>query len=121
MTSPPQDYPATRFPLTASASGKFAADGTLTVKVTPPQFELWEINLSGTFTDDPADATVIPEADLYQGVVAPTAWRGGTYSGNKDQSTAHIFLQRNEPLYCVWTGGTAGRTGTLAVSGWIWR
>jgi hypothetical protein len=113
-----QDYPATRFPLTASASGTFAADGSLTVKVTPPQFELWEIYLSGVFTNDPATATVIPQADLYQGVVSTVAWRGGTYSGNKDQSTARIFLQRDEPLYCVWTGGAAGRTGTRAVSGW---
>jgi hypothetical protein len=109
-----------RLPLSESASGKFKADGTLTVSLAPKAFEMWDIDLTGTFTDDPATATVIPQADLYQGVISPVSWRGGTYSGNKDQSTANIHLDRNEPLFCVWSGGTPGRTGTVAVSGWKW-
>lgn len=105
-------------PLSQFASGKFKADGTLTVSLAPAAFEMWDIDLTGVFTDDPATATVIPQADLYQASITPAMWRGGTYSGNKDQSTASIHLDRNEPLFCVWTGGTPGRTGTVAVSGW---
>lgn len=114
-------YPPRRFPLNKNASGKFASDGTCTVTLTTDTFESWDILLTGVFTDDPATATVIPEADLYQDLVSPVQWRGGTYSGNKDQSTAPIHLDRSESLICVWTGGTAGRTGTLVVSGYIWR
>jgi len=113
-------YPPTQFPLSASASGTFNAAGTLTLQLAPPGFETWDIELTGTFTNDPVTSVVIPQADLYQNVLSPTAWRGGTYSGNKDQSEAKIHLERNEPLYCVWTGGTPGRTGTLTVSGWKW-
>lgn len=110
-----------RYPLSKFNFGTFDAAGKLTVKVTPAFFERWDIDLTGVFTDDPANAVVIPQADLYQGLVSPVAWRGGTYSGNKDQSTAPIHLEANEALYCVWTGGTPGRTGTVSVSGWIWR
>lgn len=112
--------PATRLPLQESVKGTFAADGTLTVTMRPAAFETWDIELTGTFTNDPVSSTVIPQADLYQSVVAPERWRGGTYSGNKDQSEAKIHLDRNEPIFCVWSGGTAGRVGTLVVSGWKW-
>jgi hypothetical protein len=111
---------ALRLPLSESASGKFNSAGALTVSLAPAAFEMWDIDLTGVFTDDPANSVVIPQADLYQSVVSPVRWRGGTYSGNKDQSTASIHLDRNEPLFCVWTGGTPGRTGTVAVSGWKW-
>jgi hypothetical protein len=114
-------YPPRRFPLSKSVSGKFKADGTLQVQLITDTFEAWDINLTGVFTDDPSTAVIIPQADLYQDLVSPVQWRGGTYSGNRDQSTALIHLDRSESLICVWQGGTAGRTGTLAVSGFIWR
>jgi hypothetical protein len=114
-------YPPRRFPLNRAASGTFAADGTLTVTLTTDTFERWEILLTGVFTNDPSSTLVVPQADLYQNSVTPVQWRGGTYSGIRDQSTGLIHLERSESLICVWTGGTAGRTGTLAVSGWIWR
>lgn len=114
-------YPPRQFPLSKSVSGVFKADGTLTVSLTTDTFESWDINLTGVFTDDPVTSTVIPQADLYQDVISPVQWRGGTYSGNRDQSAALIHLDRSETLYCVWSGGTPGRTGTLAVSGFIWR
>jgi hypothetical protein len=113
-------YPPRQFPLSDFATGTFKSDGTLTVSLSPESFESWDIELTGVFTDDPSTSLLIPQADLYQASITPTSWRGGTYSGNKDQSTAKIHLERNEPLYCVWTGGTAGRTGTVAVSGWKW-
>lgn len=114
-------YPPRRFPLNKNASAKFGADGTATATLTTDTFEVWDINLTGVFTDDPVTSTVIPQADLYQDLVSPVQWRGGTYSGNKDQSTALIHLDRSESLICVWSGGTAGRTATLVVSGFIWR
>lgn len=114
-------YPPRRFPLNKSASGKFDASGNLTVTLTTDTFEAWDIYLTGVFTDDPASTIVLPTADLYQDLVSPVQWRGGTYSGNRDQSTAFIHLDRSESLICVWSGGTVGRTGTLAVSGYIWR
>lgn len=114
-------YPPRRFPLNKSASGTFDASGALTLTIQTDTFESWDINLTGVFTDDPATSIVIPQADLYQDLVSPVQWRGGTYSGNKDQSTALIHLDRSESIICVWSGGTAGRKGTLAVSGFIWR
>lgn len=114
-------YPPRRFPLSKSVSGTFTAAGTLQLTLTTDTFESWDINLTGVFTNDPVTSTVIPQADLYQDLVSPVQWRGGTYSGNRDQSTAFIHLDRSESLICVWSGGTAGRTGTLAVSGFIWR
>jgi len=114
-------YPPRRFPLNKNVSGTFAADGTLTLKLITDTFESWDILLTGVFTNDPSSSIVVPEANLYQDLVDPVAWRGGTYSGNRDQSTAFIHLDRSESLFCVWTGGTAGRTGTLVVSGFIWR
>jgi hypothetical protein len=114
-------YPPRRFPLNKSASGTFNAAGGLTLTLQTDTFESWDINLTGVFTNDPSTTIVIPTADLYQDLVSPVQWRGGTYSGNRDQSTALIHLDRSESIICVWAGGTAGRTGTLAVSGYIWR
>ena len=121
MTSAVQMLPPRRFPLNKNMSGVFKADGTLTVTLITDTFESWDINLTGVFTDDPDSAILVPQANLYQDLVSPTQWRGGTYSGNRDLSTAPIHLDRNESLICVWSGGTAGRTGTLVVSGFIWR
>lgn len=107
-------------PLKEPVSGTFTAAGSLTLSFAVPSFEVWAVEAVGVFTSDPLTATTIPVADLYMDAVAPTSWIGGTYSGNRDvydTGARPLTLERNQRLYCVWTGGTAGNTGTLVVRG----
>jgi hypothetical protein len=103
--------------LNEAGQGVLDANGHLAVFVAPGSYERWNITRVAVITDDPATATVIPRCDLYLDSVGPSNFVGGTWSGNNDASDEDLVLERNQRLYAVWTGGTAGRNATVSVFG----
>jgi hypothetical protein len=97
----------------ASPPATFDANGIAVVTVSPPSLEYWEINSVGVQTDDPSDATVVPEARI----TLDGIYKDGTYSGNFDSSDTQYRIEKGQRFTCTWTGGTPGRTATLTLNG----
>jgi hypothetical protein len=91
----------------------FDANGNASVTYSPPSLEYWEVQSVGVHTDDPSDATVVPEAR----VTLDGVFKEGTYSGNLDASDTPYRIEKGQRLTCTWTGGTPGRTATFTLNG----
>lgn len=77
----------------------------------------WVIDQTNVATDQANNATPIPAADTYLNQIAPQAWQGGTYSGNKDIGTGRVVLYPDNVYYVVWTGGIPGSHATAVIAG----
>lgn len=94
-----------------------SASGAGTVQLAPGSYERWHITRIGVFTNDAATATVVPRCDVYLTSVGSVNWVGGTLSGNLDASDEDLWLEKNQPIIAVFSGGNAGSTATLSVFG----
>lgn len=94
-------------------SATFDATGQAVVTYSPPSLEYWDISSVGVQTDDPSDATVIPEAR----VSLDGVFKEGTFSGNFDASDTQYHIEKGQQFTCTWTGGTNGRTATFTLNG----
>lgn len=92
--------------LDASGGGRI----TLGPDKGPPYWRITEVTVE---TDRPGQAPV-PAFQLYKDGLR----KGTTYDGSRNESDTRIELTRGQHLEAVWTGGQAGDTATITVSGY---
>lgn len=106
--------------LNTSARVVLGADGSGRVELGPadragPAY--WTVTRVVVGTDRPGLAPV-PALSLYLDTEDPSGLQDSTYDGSKDASDVDIDLSRGQHLIAVWTGGQAGDTAHLSVTGW---
>ena len=104
--------------LNRSADTILGADGSGRVELGPdtgPPY--WTVTKYLVKTDRPGQAPV-PQCSVYLDSEDSEHEQDSTYDGSKDATEADIDLSRGQHLIAVWTGGQAGDTATLSVSGW---
>lgn len=77
----------------------------------------WTVKRVVVGTDRPGLAPV-PELSLYLDTEDSSGLQDSTYDGSKNASDVDIDMSRGQHLIAVWTGGQAGDTAHLSVSGW---
>ncbi|MFJ2952939.1 hypothetical protein ACIO8H_35805 [Streptomyces sp. NPDC087226] len=77
----------------------------------------WNVTKLVVMTDRPGLAPV-PQASVYLDTEDANGLIDSTYDGSKDSTDVDIDLQRGQHLIAVWSGGQAGDTATLSVTGW---
>lgn len=81
----------------------------------PPYWTVTKVNVS---TDRPGLAPV-PQCSVYLDSEDKSGLQDSTYDGSKDATEVDIDVQRGQHLIAVWSGGQAGDTATLSVTGWV--
>lgn len=98
-------------------SGNVVLDGTGYGYIRlSPTGEKWQVTRTHV---ECSDRTNEAECRLYDGYVATTTIIDGTYAGSSgDTSDVTYYLEDGEAVFIVWTGGTAGATASVTLSGW---
>lgn len=99
------------------AEATLNASGAATVFVAPGSYEKWTITRIAVTTTDPITSQNVPEANIFLDSPGAANFLEGTYSGNKDSSDTNIVLERNQRLYCQWSGGNSGSVATFSIFG----
>jgi hypothetical protein len=104
--------------LNAGRSTVLDASGNGRVEIGPDQGPpYWLVSTVIVKTSRPGQAPV-PAFDLYKDAVDENNSEGTTYDGSRNESNVTIELTRGQKLIAVWTGGQAGDTATISVSGY---
>jgi hypothetical protein len=99
-------------PLDENKSTTLSAAGAGTVRIGPYSLaQRWHVTGARVKV---SSNTNEPSANLYQG--SKGTFLGGTYSGSNDSTDLNVILD-NSTILCEWTGGDAGATATLYLSG----
>lgn len=104
--------------LNTSARVTLGPDGSGRLELGPgsgPPY--WNVTKMVVLTDRPGEAPV-PQCSVYLDSEDANGLLDSTYDGSKDATEVDIDVQRGQHLIAVWTGGQAGDTATLSVSGW---
>ncbi len=104
--------------LNTSARVTLDASGDGRLELGPDQGPpYWNVTKLVVMTDRPGLAPV-PQASVYLDAEDSNGLVDSTYDGSKDSTDVDIDLQRGQHLIAVWSGGQAGDTATLSVTGW---
>lgn len=78
----------------------------------------WNVTKMMVSTSRPGQAP-IPRCVVYLDEESSRGKQGSTYDGSDDESDCDIDVARGQHLIAVWTGGQAGDTATLSLTGWV--
>lgn len=79
----------------------------------------WNVDGVILQTDRPGVAP-IPRAQVFLDQTNPSGSQGLTYDGSFNQGTVDLTLGRGSQLIAVWSGGLAGDTASMTVTGTKW-
>lgn len=99
----------------AAGQVKLDATGTGQVTLAPPGIG-WDVTLVSVTTSTRVKEPVFK---LYADAVADASFLQGSFSGSQDASDTPLRVAPGQFLIGVWTGGDAGATATLRVSGTV--
>jgi hypothetical protein len=104
--------------LNTSAHTVLDASGAGRVELGPDRgAPYWNVTKLVVTTSRPGQAPV-PSCAVYVDTEDANGLQDTTYDGSRDATEADIDLQRGQHLIAVWSGGQAGDTATLSVTGW---
>jgi hypothetical protein len=106
-----------QFPLTVSASVTLNGSGAGTASI-GPQFprESWDVSVASVSV---STNTAEAQCKVSQGAYAGQTFVDGTTWGSTGDSTSNFSapVYLGSQVFAVWTGGDAGATATLVVTG----
>lgn len=107
-----------RQPLNTSARTVLDASGNGRLELGPdagPPY--WNVTKLVVLTDRPG-LSPVPQCSVYLDSEDANGLLDTTYDGSKDSTDLDIDVQRGQHVLAVWTGGQAGDTATLSLTGW---
>lgn len=108
--------------LTIGASVVLDANGAGTVALGPDSARgpaNWRVDGVILQTDRPGQAP-IPRAVVYLDDESPERSQGLSYDGSFAQGSCSLTVTRGQTLICTWTGGQAGDTAFMTLTGEKW-
>lgn len=111
-----------RTTLSAGTTVTLNASGSATARLGPDAARgpaHWRVDGVILQTDRPGQAP-IPRAQVYLDDAQPVNSQGLTYDGSFAQGRCDLTLTRGQQLVCVWSGGQAGDSASITLTGEKW-